>query len=115
RLEAELREQVEAIRQKDRLRAHLRVAFADRVLELDLERLLGELRRGLASFWPLSWLRCRQPRAVLRSAATGAALGPNEELARQLEQAIELRRQIAALRDPAQPARAFFGDGLWRG
>ncbi len=104
---------IEDGRQKDALRDHVRQAFQDRVLELDLDDLHARLVRGIGSFWPLSWLRCRSVRKVLRGVAKGGHLGSHAEVSKHLEQAIELRAKIAALADPAHPANALLGSTRW--
>jgi very-short-patch-repair endonuclease len=114
-LRLRLGEAVEAVRQKDALRAHVRIAFRDPVLDLDLDGLLAALRAAVATFWPLSWWRARGPRRQLAAvAATAGQLGRDAELIPQLASALELRARIRALAEPGHEALACFGRGLWR-
>ncbi|MEZ5966577.1 MAG: DUF3320 domain-containing protein [Planctomycetota bacterium] len=108
-LRPQLAAAVEDARQMAVQREHVREAFTDGVLGQDLEGLLGRLRSGMASFWPLSALRCRGVRATLRAFAKGGHLGANEELARRLEGAIALRDRVAALTKPSHVGARFFG------
>ncbi|MBK8975482.1 MAG: DUF4011 domain-containing protein [Planctomycetes bacterium] len=105
---------IEAGRAKDELRTHVRRAFADGVLELDLDDLLARARRAARSMWPLSWLRGRGVRAELRPVlADGGRLGAASEVVRHLEQALDLRARTRALAAADHDGARLFGPLLW--
>jgi very-short-patch-repair endonuclease len=106
---------VEAVRQRDQLRARVREAFTDSVLARDLDGLVAQLRTAMASVWPLSWWRARRVRNMLAAHANGGHLGANADIAHRLTDAIDLRGRTQGLAAADHVGATTFGARLWQG
>jgi len=108
-LRTRLAEWIARGRARDRLRVRLLETWREEFLGLDAGRLAERLRRALGSFPPFSWLGAMGVRRTLKSCLRVRKLPSGRALLEDLEAAVDLAREEAALRDPESEAARLFG------
>ncbi len=88
--------------------------FEERLLELDLPTLQLRFQRWATAFFLLAWLMLWGARRGLRLVARGGRLPANRQIADDLQRALAVRSEDAALQENDARARALLGS-CWQG